>query len=361
MGSRIGEIFTVTIFGESHGNAIGCVIEGIPAGTKLDLDLIRKRLSQRRPGKDQYSTPRQEADSFEILSGYFMDLTTGTPLCATFKNTDTRSKDYSSLKSHFRPGHADFTGYEKYQHANDFRGGGHFSARITAALVFAGAIAESCLIAQGIEIITQVQSVGKLKSESFETLQITEDVKRQLDSDSYAILEDQREAFLKVVDEARMDLDSVGGVVEGLVLNAPIGLGEPFYDAFESRLAHGIFAIPAVKGLSFGKGFEFAEMLGSEANDLFYADGNQIKTKTNNNAGINGGITNGMPIWFKCAFKPTPSIAKAQLTLNTATMKEEILEVKGRHDPCVALRAATVVKAMTAIITYDLLLEAKLK
>ncbi|MDK2867392.1 MAG: chorismate synthase [Clostridiales bacterium] len=359
MSSRIGQCFTVSLFGESHGSGIGCVIEGIPAGTVLDLDQIRKRLNQRRPGKDQYSTPRQEADSFDILSGYFMDQTTGTPLCAVFRNSDTRSKDYQSLKTHFRPGHADFTGGEKYRGANDFRGGGHFSARVTAALVFAGAIAEQLIEVQGIKIATQVQGVGSLRAESFETLELTEAVLNQLDGDGYAIQESVEADFLKAVDDARMALDSIGGIVEGVILNVPVGLGEPFYDAFESRLAHGLFAIPAVKGVSFGKGFDFVNMRGSEANDLFYADGDVVKTRTNNNAGINGGITNGMPVWFKCAFKPTPSIAKPQETLNRSTMQTETLEIKGRHDPCVALRAATVVRAMTAIITYDLWLESK--
>lgn len=222
-------------------------------------------------------------------------------------------------------------------------------------MVFAGAIAEQLLNDAGIEVITQVQSVGKQTGESFETLEITPAVKAALDAEDYAILDVNKEAFLAEVDQARNELDSVGGVVEGMILGLPVGLGEPFYDSVESLLAHGLFAIPAVKGISFGKGFDFTSLRGSEANDLFYLEVNEVKTHTNNNAGINGGITNGMPVWFKCAFKPTPSISKPQKTLNRATGQEEILEIKGRHDPCVALRAATVVKAMTAVVTYDLL------
>lgn len=359
MGSQYGKHFKVTIFGESHGHSIGCVIEGIPAGTKLNIDLIKRRLFQRKPGKDQFSTPRQERDAFDIISGFFMDHTTGTPLCAVFKNGDTRSKDYSNLKTAFRPGHADYTGSQKYGGANDYRGGGHFSARITAPLVFAGAVAEQLINEEGMQIVTQVQSVGELTAESFETLTLTDELWEAFEADDYPVQPAVKEDFLLVVDEARMAMDSVGGVVEAMVIGAPVGLGEPFFDSFESKLAHGLFAIPAVKGVSFGKGFDMSKMRGSEANDEFYLDGDTVKTKTNNNAGINGGITNGMPIWFKCAFKPTPSIAKRQMTLNMTSGEVEPLEIKGRHDPCVALRGAAVVRAMTAIVTYDLWRENK--
>ena len=359
MGSTYGKHFRVSLFGESHGHSIGCVIEGIPAGTTLDIDFIKKRLFQRKPGKDQYSTPRQEKDAFNIVSGYFMDRTTGTPLCAIFKNGDTRSKDYAALKAAYRPGHADFTGAIKYNGANDYRGGGHFSARITAPLVFAGAIAEQLLNVEGIEIITQIQRVGHLSAESFETLELNADLKAAFDANDYAIHPEMKTSFLEVVDEARLAKDSVGGVVEAIITGLPVGMGEPFFDSFESKMAHGLFAVPAVKGVSFGKGFDFPAMRGSEANDAFFLDGNTVKTKTNNNAGINGGITNGMPVWFNCAFKPTPSIARRQMTLNAATGEVEALDIQGRHDPCVALRGALVVKAMASIVTYDLLRESK--
>jgi len=359
MGSTYGKQFRVTLFGESHGHSIGCVIEGIPAGTILDLAFIKKRLFQRKPGKDQYSTPRQEKDAFDIVSGYFMDKTTGTPLCAIFKNGDTRSKDYAALKAAYRPGHADFTGAIKYNGANDYRGGGHFSARLTAPLVFAGAIAEQLLNDEGIEVMTQIQRVGHLSSESFETLELNATLKAAFDDDGYAIHPDMKTSFLELVDEVRMAKDSVGGVVEAMITGLPVGIGEPFFDSFESKMAHGLFAVPAVKGVSFGKGFDFPMMRGSQANDPFYLDGETVKTKTNHNAGINGGITNGMPVWFNCAFKPTPSIAKRQLTLNVTSGDVEPLEIQGRHDPCVALRGALVVKAMASMVTYDLLREGR--
>lgn len=359
MSSIIGSRFRVSIFGESHGRGIGCVIEGIPAGLVLDEDLIKKRLRQRKPGKDQYSTPRNEKDAYDIMSGFFMGKTTGTPLMALFKNTDTRSKDYSKSKDFWRPGHADFTGESKYKGANDFRGGGHFSARITAPVVFAGAIAEQLLAEKGVEITGQVFKVGNQEAESFEHLALTPEVKLALDGESYAILPDYRTSFLETVDQARNNLDSVGGVVECVVTGMPVGIGEPFYDSIESKLAHGMFSIPAMKGISFGKGFDFAAMHGSEANDTFECEEGRVVTRSNHNAGINGGISNGMPIWFKCVFKPTASIARQQTTYNKVSQKVENLEIVGRHDPCVALRAVPIVKAMTALALYDLFLEDK--
>ena len=225
--------------------------------------------------------------------------------------------------------------------------------------MFAGAIAEQLLNIEGIEVITQIQRVGHLSAESFETLEMNASVKAILDADDYAIQPEMKMSFLQIVDEARLAKDSVGGVVEAMITGLPVGIGEPFFDSFESKMAHGLFSIPAVKGVSFGKGFDFPAMRGSEANDTFYVDGETVKTKTNHNAGINGGITNGMPVWFNCAFKPTPSIAKRQMTLNATTGEVEALDIQGRHDPCVALRGALVVKAMASIVTYDLLKEGK--
>jgi len=354
MSSQIGSVYKLSLFGESHGHSIGCVIEGIPAGTNLDIDLIKKRLNQRRPGKDKYSTPRGERDTFEIISGYHNDMTTGTPLCVTIKNIDKRSGDYKKTDAFWRPGHADFTGSVKYNGANDLRGGGHFSARLTAPIVFAGAIAEQLLAEKGIEILSQIQTVNCITAESFESLEITDNIRQMLDAEDYAIQTPIKEAMLKTVDEARRDKDSVGGIVEGLILNVPVGLGEPFFDSFESKLAHAMFSIPGMKGLSFGKGFDFTSMRGSQANDMIYKSGITVKTMTNNNAGINGGISNGMPIWFKCAFKPTASISKTQKTYNYETHSVEALSIEGRHDPCIALRAVPIVKAMSAIVTYDL-------
>ena len=355
MGSQIGEIFKISIFGESHGTAIGCVIEGIPAGTKLDLDLIRKRMAQRKPGQGSFTTPRQEGDRFEILSGFFKDQTTGTPLCMMIKNHDTRSKDYEKTKALLRPSHADYTGTVKWHGANDFRGGGHFSARLTAPLVFAGAIAEQLLSEQNIQIISQIESVGAVSCKSLTAYDELKPILEQFDETPLLIHPDYEASVLEEIENARNALDSVGGVVETLVLNMPVGVGNPMFDTIESELSYGLFGIPAVKGVSFGAGFDLPKMRGSEANDAFIIEENVIKTRTNNNGGINGGISNGMPIWFRCAFKPTPSIAKSQETVNLETLKSEKLEIVGRHDPCVALRGAVVVKAVTAIKIYDLI------
>ncbi len=355
MGSQIGEIFKVSVFGESHGTAIGCVIEGIPAGTKLDLDLIKKRMAQRKPGQGSHSTPRQEGDRFEILSGFFEDHTTGTPLCMMIKNHDTRSNDYEKTKSLLRPSNADYTGTVKWHGANDFRGGGHFSARLTAPLVFAGAIAEQLLNEQNIKILSQVESVGAVKGDSLSNYRDLESLFDKFDTSSLLIQPEIESSVLEEVEKARLSLDSVGGVVETLVLGMPVGVGNPIFDTIESELSYGLFGIPAVKGVSFGLGFDFTQMRGSEANDAFVMNEGIVRTRTNHNGGINGGISNGMPIWFRCAFKPTPSIARQQDTVNLETLKEEKIEIVGRHDPCVALRGAVVVKAVTAIKIYDLI------
>lgn len=355
MGSQIGKTFKTTVFGESHGTAVGCVIEGIPAGTVLDMAHIKKRMSQRRPGQGTHSTPRQEKDSFEIVSGVVEDVTTGTPLTMLIRNHDTRSKDYSRTKDLMRPSHADFTGHVKWDGNNDYRGGGHFSARLTAAVVFSGAIAEQLLKAMGIDILTQIESIGSQTAESLVIRPELESLRMAFDEKGIWISSEHEASFLEEVEQARSELDSVGGVVETIVTGMPVGIGGPMFDTIEGRLSYGLFGIPAVKGISFGDGFAFGAARGSEVNDAFGIKEGQIVTETNHNGGINGGISNGMPIHFRCVFKPTPSIAREQKTVNIKTMTEETLQIEGRHDPCVAIRGAIVVKAVTAMTLYDLI------
>lgn len=357
MSSTIGSRFKITLFGESHGAAVGCVIEGVPSNLELDFGWIDKRLSQRRPGQTTLTTQRVEVDRYEIISGFYNQKTTGTPLMVMFPNTDVKSGDYKQSKHIFRPGHADYTGYVKYKGANDPRGGGHFSARLTAPLVFAGAIAEQLLLKDGVKIAAHVASIGPVKSKSLNGFSMYDEVLEALDSAPYNIFESHRAHLLAEVESARDNGDSVGGTIETAVFGLPVGLGAPFFDTVEGCLSYGLFAIPAVKGVSFGDGFEIASKKGSEVIDAFVMNHQgEVKTNANHNGGVNGGLTNGMPLFFKCAFKPTASISRPQETLNYDTKNQTTLEIQGRHDPCVALRAVPIVKAVTACVILDLMM-----
>ena len=357
MSSTMGSRFKITLFGESHGTAVGCVIEGLPANLELDFGWIEKRLSQRRPGQTALTTQRIEADRFEIISGFYNQKTTGTPLMAMFPNTDVKSEDYKQTKHIFRPGHADYTGFVKYKGGNDPRGGGHFSARLTAPLVFAGAIAEQLLLKEGIKISAHVASIGPVKSRSLNGFSMFNDNLEDLDNAPYNMFESHRALLLAEVDSVRSKGDSIGATIETAVFGLPVGLGAPFFDTIEGRLSYALFAIPAVKGVSFGDGFEIANKKGSEVVDAFVMNHQgEVKTNANHNGGVNGGLTNGMPLFFKCAFKPTASISKPQETLNYDTKTQTTLEIQGRHDPCVALRAVPIVKAVTASVLLDLLM-----
>jgi chorismate synthase len=351
-----GNNIKYSIYGESHGNGIGILIDGLPAGIDLNLDEIHAEMDRRRPGKSATATSRNEGDNFDILSGYFNNKTTGAPLCILIKNSNTISGDYAEVKNVMRPGHADFTGFVKYGGFNDYRGGGHFSGRITAPLVFAGAVAKQILKQKNIFITAHISNVGNIKDDDFNPLKIQEENIEILKSMEIPTLrkgaaEEMREEILKY----RNDKDSIGGSVECAILNLPVGLGNPFFDSVESVLAHLLFSIPAVKGVEFGTGFKLATMKGSEANDEFYYDGDQVKTYTNNNGGILGGITNGMPVIFKTAIKPTASIAKEQRSINISTGNIASLEVKGRHDPCIVPRAVPVIEAVAAMAILELL------
>ena len=356
MSGLWGNNIKYSIYGESHGNGIGILIDGLPAGLDLDLDEIHVEMDRRRPGKSNTATSRNEGDNFDILSGYFNNKTTGAPLCILIKNSNTISGDYAEVKNVMRPGHADFTGFIKYGGFNDYRGGGHFSGRITAPLVFAGAIAKQILKKKNILITAHISSVGTIKDDDFNPLKIEEENVEILKSMEIPTLRNgATEEMRKEILKCRNDKDSVGGSVECAILNLPVGLGDPFFDSVESVLAHLLFSIPAVKGVEFGTGFKLATMKGSEANDEYYYDGDVVKTYTNNNGGILGGITNGMPVIFKTAIKPTASIAQKQRSINISTGEAATLEVKGRHDRCIVPRAVPVIEAVAAMAILELL------
>lgn len=356
MSGMWGNKIKVSIFGESHGNAIGINIDGLPSGLELNLDDIAYEMRRRAPGKSPLSTARSEDDIPEILSGYFNGKTTGTPLCAIIRNTNTRSKDYSLLKDVMRPGHADYSGNIRYNGFNDYRGGGHFSGRITAPLVFAGAVCKQILKEKGIIVAAHVKSIKNVKDKSFLDSTLDLNYLNSLKGFELPLIDKSiEENMRKEILEAKEDMDSVGGTIECGVFGISAGVGNPFFDSVESTLAHLLFSVPAVKGVEFGRGFELTSMRGSEANDEIYYDDGVVKTKTNNNGGILGGITNGMPIIFTTAIKPTSSIGKKQNTINIGSKENTILKVEGRHDPCIVQRAIPVIEAVTAIAICELL------
>ena len=360
MKNSIGNNFRITIFGESHQEAIGVVIDGLAAGISLDFDLINRMMSQRK-AKGKISTQRHEADEVHLISGFFNGYTTGTPLTILIQNSAQHSKDYSQLKSRLRPGHADYTAYEKYEGYQDYRGGGHFSGRITAPLVCAGAIAMQILNQKGIKIGSHIKQLHHLEDLSFSEdealLNKQIDMVNQMD---FAVLdEDKKEAMTSFIEACAKQKDSCGGILETAIINLPTGLGEPFFDSIESKLAHLLFSVPAVKGVSFGLGFDFSKHYGSEVNDPLYYDEEtqQVKTKTNCNGGINGGISNGMPIKIHTVIKPTPSIYKKQASIDASTHEAVELEIQGRHDPAIIHRARIVIDSVVAIGLLDLYLE----
>ena len=352
MKNTIGQNVSVTLFGESHGEGIGAVIDGLAAGIEVDESFIENQLDLRRPvGK--ISTPRVEKDNFKILSGVFEGKTTGTPICIVIPNDNTKSKDYGEIRFKMRPSHADFTANEKYHGFEDYRGGGHFSGRITAGLVAAGAIAINALKKKGIIIGSHISRLGGIADRDFENF--NEDI-NALNQMQFAVLDGKKaEEMQDRIMKVRAEGDSVGGVIETAVAGLPAGVGEPWFDTVESMISHAIFAIPAVKGIEFGAGFSIAEMKGSEANDPFRAVEGKIVTETNRNGGINGGITNGMPVIFRTAFKPTPTISKEQNTVDIRDNSNTTLMAHGRHDPCIVHRARVVVDSVTAIVLLDLL------
>ena len=346
-----------SIFGESHGPAIGVVLEQVPPGLVLDREAISKEMARRAPGKSPLSTARKEADVPEILSGVFDGKTTGTPLCAIIHNSDHHSKDYAKTRFLARPSHGDYTGFVRYQGCNDYRGGGHFSGRLTAPLVFAGAVAKQLLAQRGITVGAHISQIGTVKDKSFADTQLTPTLFQTLSEKAVPTVDDQAGAAMQAeILQAREELDSIGGAIQCAVLGLPVGVGSPDLGCnVEGVLAQHLFAVPAVKGISFGAGFAFASMRGSQANDPFYMDGGQVKTRTNHSGGVNGGISNGMPVLFQVAIRPTPSIGQEQNTINFSTMEDAKLTIQGRHDPCIVHRAVPVIEAAAALAICELL------
>lgn len=347
---------SISVFGESHGAAIGAVLDGLPSGEEVDLGKLSALMMRRAPGRSALSTPRSEADAVEILSGLYNGKTTGTPLALVIRNTDTQSGDYADLVDKPRPSHADYTGRIRYKGANDPRGGGHFSGRLTAPLTAAGGICLQILARKGIQIASHLYSVGSVQDQPFAR-----------PSDFAAILQNLNEWALPVINPvtvpqmrqeiegARRTLDSVGGIIECAAIGLPAGIGSPMFGGIENILSSLLFGIPALRGIDFGIGFEGTKLFGSSYNDPFTVENGKVVTKTNHAGGVNGGITNGMPLVFRAAFRPTPSISTPQQTVNLTTMQEETLVIKGRHDPCILPRASAVVEAAAAIALLSLL------
>ncbi len=354
MSNSLGKMFTVTSFGESHGRCVGVIIDGCPAGLPVSEDDIQKEVDKRKP-TSPIATTRSEAEKVEIISGISEGYTTGAPVCLLTWNTDIDSKEYERVKSLPRPGHADYTAFVKYGGFNDYRGGGRFSGRITVGFVMAGAVAKKLLERLNIEIIAHTVEIGGIEAAKKDPAEIRAAVEKNSlrCADSKAA-----EEMLKVIEKAKAEGDSLGGIIEGIALNVPVGLGEPVFDTLEGDLAKAIFAIPAVKGVEFGSGFSAARKRGSENNDSFAIENGRIVTTTNNAGGILGGISNGMPIVLRAAVKPTSSIAVRQDTVDMVEMKNTTIEVKGRHDACIVPRAVPVVEAMMAVILCDFSLRA---
>ncbi|MBA7555399.1 Chorismate synthase [subsurface metagenome] len=344
MENSFGKLFTITSFGESHGTCVGIIIDGCPAGLPVSEEDIQREVDKRKP-TSPVATTRAEEDKVEMLSGIFNGHTTGAPICLLIWNKDIDSSEYERGRFLPRPGHADYTADMKYGDFNDFRGGGRFSGRITATFVMAGAIAKKLLSVIGIEVLAHTVEIGGLKAQSKGLDEI-----RQADQNPLKCADpDAAKEMLKLIEQAKGEGDSVGGIIEGMALNVPVGLGEPVFDTLEGDLAKAFFAIPAVKGVEFGSGFAAAGKRGSENNDPFVIRDGKIVTTTNNAGGILGGISNGMPIVVRIAVKPTSSIAKSQETVDMKKMESASLEVKGRHDVCIVPRAVAVVESMVAV------------
>ena len=354
MSSTYGEHLKLSIFGQSHGGGIGMTLDGIPAGLPVDLEKLQLFLNRRAPGQNDYSTPRKEEDQPEFLSGLLNGFTCGAPLAAIIRNTNTRSGDYANLKDCPRPGHADYTAQLKYGGFQDAAGGGHFSGRLTAPLCIAGGLCKQWLESNGIRVAAHICEIAGVRDFPYDPM------KPQLDEagTDFPVLDPEAGAKMReAVSAARMDQDSVGGIIECAVTGLPAGLGEPMFGGVEGRIAQIVYGIPAVKGVEFGIGFEAARLRGSENNDAFQMEDGKVVTATNNCGGILGGITNGMPLIFRAAIKPTPSISRVQQSVSLSRGENQELIVKGRHDPCIVPRAVPVVEAAAAIAIFDLMLQ----
>lgn len=353
--SSWGNKVKISIFGESHGAGIGVVIDGVPSGVKLDMDEILLNMGRRAPGKDKAATPRKEADTPNILSGILNDTTTGAPICCVIENTNTRSGDYGNLLTKPRPGHADYSGFVRYNGYNDIRGGGHFSGRLTAPLVFAGSVCRQALKLEGIEIASHIFSVNAVKDKPFDPCSVDKELINRLNQKSFPLIDESVEDKMReVIEKARLNQDSVGGIIECCATGVKPGLGDPMFNGVENVISSIMFGVPAVKGIEFGAGFSITEMNGSQSNDPFKYENGNVTTTSNNNGGILGGITTGMPIIFRAAIKPTPSISQEQETVDLQTKENTTIVIKGRHDPCIVSRASVVIESALALALINL-------
>lgn len=354
MSSIMGNKIKISVFGQSHSKGIGVVIDGLPAGKEIDMEKVMAFMERRAPGRNAYSTKRREPDTPEILSGLVDGVTCGAPLAMVIYNQNQKSNDYNNIMDTPRPSHADYSGYMRYNGFNDVAGGGHFSGRLTAPLCFAGAVCMQILEEMGVNVYTHILSIKNIKDDKFNPIKIEN---FEIDEKDFPVINDAKGNEMKAeIEKARLDMDSVGGVVECAITGVKAGFGDPMFDGVENQLAKNIFGIPGVKGIEFGNGFNATTLYGSENNDGFCIVDGEIKTVTNNSGGINGGITNGMPILFDVAFKPTASIYKKQNSVSISEKTEKELQIKGRHDPCIVPRAVPVVEAVAAITILDILI-----
>ena len=357
MGNILGNNLKMVLAGESHGEYLVMVLDNFPCGVKIDYDYINELLSERRP-TGIGETARVEKDEYKIITGVFNDITTGQAITILIPNKNKNSSDYEDLKYLMRPSHADLTAHIKYHGFNDYRGGGHFSGRLTACFVIVGAICELALKKYNILVSSHIKNIGDIYDRSFKSDNL-ENAKIDimlLKDKKFKVLDDVEEKMINLLKELTLNNDSIGGSIETIAVGVPIGLGEPAFNSIESEISKAVFSIPAVKGIEFGLGFKFREARGSFANDEICFEDEKMQTKKNNNAGINGGITNGMPIYFTTVIKPTPSISRPQNTINIKTKKNEVLEIKGRHDPCIVRRANVVVRAITSFVLTDFII-----
>ncbi|MDR0914827.1 MAG: chorismate synthase [Oscillospiraceae bacterium] len=356
MGSSFGEKVKISIFGESHGKAIGVVIDGFPAGFKPDFEKIQQQMDRRAPGRNSFATPRAEADRPNILSGFCNGTSTGAPICAMIENTNTKSGDYAQFATTPRPGHADFTGNIRYNGFNDQAGGGHFSGRLTAPLVFCGALFKQFLAQKNIFITAHISSIGNVSDDRFNSLALDAVAAQMLEQSEFPVLNSAAAKLMKAeIEKAKQNGDSIGGTIECGIFGLPAGLGDPIFGGVENKISAAVFGVPAVKGIEFGDGFALGTLYGSQSNDEFYAENNTVKTKTNRCGGILGGITTGMPVIFRAAIKPTPSIAKEQQTVNLNTLEQQKIKVGGRHDPCIVPRAVVAIESAAAAAVMNIL------
>lgn len=357
MSSEFGKNLRVTLFGQSHSEAIGAVIDGLPAGEEISLQEISAFMARRAPGKNAYSTLRREADAPKILSGLVNGKTCGAPLCAVIENTDVKSADYAEIADVPRPSHADYPAYVKYGGANDVRGGGHFSGRLTAPLCFAGAVCAQILKRHGVTVGAHILSVGEAKDASFDPVRVSAELLAEVSAKEFPVISDfAGNAMREEIAFAAARLDSVGGVIECCALGLPAGIGEPMFDGVENRISAAVFGIPAVKGLEFGSGFFGSRLYGSENNDPYVYENGAVRTLSNNSGGILGGLTTGMPLIFRAAVKPTPSIGASQHSVSLSKSENTELAIRGRHDPCIVPRAVPCVEAACAAALLDMLI-----